>query len=465
MGAPASPRIRSPIPCRTLGITADTMLSLVQLLPFAASAVAFLAPSPYTVGPLTSSASKWATKVCDVTDYGAVADGATDFGPALLAAFNACKSGGVVNIPGGTFAMSTWQALSGGSAWAINHEGTIVRTGTAGGTMITVEDATDFEWYSSNGQGAIQGYGYQFHQDGEYGPRLVRLVDLDQFSFHDVRLVDSPAFHLTLDTCQNGEVYNTIVRGGNEGGLDGIDVWGFNIWVHDVEVTNKDECVTVKNPSNHLQIENVYCNWSGGCAIGSLGTDTDITKITYTNVYTQNSNQMLMLKSNGGDGSVSDSTFTNFIGHANAYSLDINAYWTEETLADGDGVLYTGLTFDNWKGDCADGAQRAPINVICPTGAPCDGLEITDFAMWTDEGSYEYYKCENAWGSGGCLRGGSAHTAFDVSTVTVTVAPTGYSAAYMPSDLSSGLGITTSIAIPPLPTTFFPGATPYSAIP
>lgn len=37
-----------------------------------------------------------------------------------------------------------------------------------------------------------------------------------------------------------------IIRGGNEGGLDGIDVWGLNLWIHDVEVTNKDECVTIK---------------------------------------------------------------------------------------------------------------------------------------------------------------------------------------------------------------------------
>jgi rhamnogalacturonan hydrolase len=56
----------------------------------------------------------------------------------------------------------------------------------------------------------------------------------------------APAFHLILDTCTGGEVYNLIIRGGNEGGLDGIDVWGFNIHIHDVEVTNKDECVTVK---------------------------------------------------------------------------------------------------------------------------------------------------------------------------------------------------------------------------
>jgi rhamnogalacturonan hydrolase len=54
------------------------------------------------------------------------------------------------------------------------------------------------------------------------------------------------AFHLILDTVTNGEIYNVIIRGGDEGGLDGIDVWGINVWIHDVEVTNKDECVTVK---------------------------------------------------------------------------------------------------------------------------------------------------------------------------------------------------------------------------
>jgi rhamnogalacturonan hydrolase len=41
-----------------------------------------------------------------------------------------------------------------------------------------------------------------------------------------------------------------IIRGGNEGGLDGIDVWGFNMHIHDIEVTNRDECVTVKASYN-----------------------------------------------------------------------------------------------------------------------------------------------------------------------------------------------------------------------
>lgn len=85
--------------------------------------------------------------------------------------------------------------------------------------------------------------------------------------------------------------------------------------------------------------------------------------------------------------------------------------------------------------------------------------------MWTDSGSYELYKCESAWGSGGCLRGGSAHTSFAVSTMTVTAAPSGYSAPKMASDLASGFPISSSIPIPSaIPTSFYPGAKPASAL-
>lgn len=102
--------------------------------------------SGYSIGPLTSSDAKWAVKVCDVTKYGAVADLSTDLGPPLLAAFTACAGGGIgecfsasfffkersqfeVNIPLGNYAMATWVTLSGGTAWGINLEGVIYRTG------------------------------------------------------------------------------------------------------------------------------------------------------------------------------------------------------------------------------------------------------------------------------------------------------------------------------------------------
>ncbi|RAO69458.1 uncharacterized protein BHQ10_005470 [Talaromyces amestolkiae] len=438
--------------------------SIILALSCASVALGQLADTTaYPIGPLTSSSDKWATKICDITKYGAVADGETDAGPAILAAFEACASGGVVNIPLGTFAMATWVTLSGGTAWAINLEGIIVRTGTAGGNMIYIEHSTDFEIYSSRGVGAIQGYGYQFHEQGEYGPRLLRLYDVTNFAIHDIALVDSPAFHLTLDTCNQGEVYNMIVRGGNEGGLDGIDLWGFDIWVHDVEVTNKDECVTVKNPSNHIQVENIYCNWSGGCSMGSLGNDTNISKILYNNIYTVNSNQMFMFKSNGGSGEVTEVTLQNFIGHENAYSFYINAYWSDLANQGGAGVLYNSITVNNWKGTCANGATRPPLYALCPSTNPCTNIIIENFDMWTESGSTEYYKCADAWGSGYCLHAGTQHTEYGTVTSTVTSAPSGYSATTMPGQLTAGLGITTPIAIPTVPNSFYPGATPATA--
>jgi len=192
------------------------------------------------VGPTTSLASKNATKVCDITTYGAVADGTTDISTALNDAFTACKAGGVVVIPAGDFALANWVTLSGGTGWALQLDGIVYRTGTAGGNMIMIEHGQDFELFSSTGKGAVQGYGYKFHVDGNMdGPRILRLYEMTDFSIHDIMLIDSPLFHLSLDTCDKGELYNMVVRGGNEGGLDGIDIWSTNIWVHDVEVTNK----------------------------------------------------------------------------------------------------------------------------------------------------------------------------------------------------------------------------------
>jgi hypothetical protein len=48
--------------------------------------------------------------------------------------------------------------------------------------------------------------------------------------------------------------------------------------------------------------------------MGSLSTGTNISDITYRNIYTWSSNQMYMIKSNGGDGTVSNVLLENFIG-------------------------------------------------------------------------------------------------------------------------------------------------------
>lgn len=192
-----------------------------------------------SVGPSTSYSSKANNKVCNILDYGGVADNSTDIGPAISSAWDECKTGGVVHIPSGDYALESWVLLKNGKSCAIMLDGIIYRAGSDGGNMIFVEHTSDFELFSAASKGAVQGSGYEFHSKGSAdGPRILRLYDVSEFSVHDIALVDAPAFHFSLDTCSNGEVYNMAIRGGDLGGLDGIDVWSNNVWIHDVRKVN-----------------------------------------------------------------------------------------------------------------------------------------------------------------------------------------------------------------------------------
>jgi rhamnogalacturonan hydrolase len=228
-------------------------------------------------------------------------------------------------------------------------------------------------------------------------------------------------------------------------------------------ITNKDECVTVKSPSTNLLIENIYCNWSGGCGMGSLGADTAISKIKYKNVYTWKSNQMMMIKANGGSGYVEDVVFENFSGHGNAYAFDIDQYWTSMKAISGNGVQLSNITAKNWRGTQANGAQRGPVKVVCADKAPCTDINVSDIQMWTETGSKNVNICRSGYGSGECLKK-SGTAAYAAVTSTVTTAPTAYSAASMKENLKTAFGTASSIPIPTLPASYYPNTPPISKL-
>lgn len=135
-------------------------------------------------------------------------------------------------------------------------------------------------------------------------------------------------------------------------------------------------------------------------------------------------------------------------------------------------IQYADIVFSiqisNWTGTCADGDQRGPVKVMCADGAPCTGIDITDFAIWTESGDSQWYSCESAYTSLDeapfCLQKGSSGDAYSATTATVTTAPTGYSAPTMPDDLKTAFGTTASIPIPTFPASFYPNVAPYSTI-
>ena len=142
-------------------------LKMKNALLWAVSAAALVAAQlSGPVGPTTSREAKAAKKVCNIANYGGVASPEKDNSAAITKAWDDCKNGGQVLVPSGTFGLDKWVDLSGGKGVSINLEGVISRmsNGTAGGNMIAVQDTDDFEFFSGNSKGAIQGKGYEFHK-------------------------------------------------------------------------------------------------------------------------------------------------------------------------------------------------------------------------------------------------------------------------------------------------------------
>ncbi|KAK7516925.1 RGase B [Phyllosticta citriasiana] len=417
------------------------------------------------VGPKTTIEQKKGVKICDVTQFGAKADKSTDLGPALYKAHDACKTGGVIVIPKGDFAMATWVKLAGGAAWALQLDGIIYRTGTKVDNMIMIEHSRDVEVFSSTGEGAIQGNGFEFHKSNSRqgtGPRLMRFWDISDFSFHDVKLVDAPSFSLVIDTCSDGEIYNLVIRNAYIGGTDGIDVWGTNLWIHDCMITNKDECVTIKSPSKFILVESIHCNWSGGCGMGSLPANTDISNIHYKNIYTVKSNAMFIIKSKGGGGKVSAITLENFIGQSNAYGLNVDSNWMGQRPVAGSGVQISGVVATNWRGTMANGAERGFLKAVC-ANAPCTGIRLDDVVMGSEQGNQHRIECQSSYGEGGCLKPGTGGS-YPSNAQLVDAPASGFDAPTLASDLTEDPGGSLPIAIPPFPNMFFPNIMPLKAL-
>jgi rhamnogalacturonan hydrolase len=129
---------------------------------------------------------------------------------------------------------------------------------------------------------------------------------------------------------------------------------------------------------------------------------------------------MMLLKSNGGSGALFNAVFRNFTGHSNADTLNIDAYWASKETLPGEGVEYYDIVFQNWAGSCLDGTQRPPIKLTCPPTIPCS-LNIEDFNVWSEAGTSQLYKCQNAYGLGACMNQFAGNGAY-TTTMTVAVA-------------------------------------------
>ncbi|QRV80549.1 polygalacturonase [Ceratobasidium sp. AG-Ba] len=252
----------------------------------------------------------------------------------------------------------------------------------------------------------------------------------NNFAVHDLLLVDSPSFHLVVNDAVNAEVYRVTIRGGNQGGLDGVDISGTNYHVHHIEVTNRDECVCVKSPSKRATIENIRCNQSGGMSMGSLKDGSAIENILIQNVESYQVTNAFMLKTYPGGqkpGFVRNVLLRNFTNIDVTYNAYITQYWQNSYVANASNVQLSNITFEGWHGTVNNGAQRGSVVMIGSDTNPPVDINVKDFNFWTTNGRKVVNKCGSVYGSGHCIKQLSdpdTPTSYPTILETITAPPT-----------------------------------------
>ncbi|RAL68227.1 hypothetical protein DID88_008930 [Monilinia fructigena] len=441
----------------------------------------------YAVGPTTPLSEK--TVECNILTLNPTFNPLTDdVSIPITNTFTSCvqkNAGSRLIVPAGNYTLKSIIVLSNGTNWAFQLDGLItaqyfanytgyevpyvvprerILEGFAGVELlnstingegdgeflqnfIVIVNAVDFEFYSSNGLGAIQGQGYLYRISGNINrPRLLRLISPINASVHDLLLIDSPKFHFVFDFGENIEVYHLTIRGANLGSYDGIDAIGTNYWIHDNEVTNRDECVSVKSPSHHALVENLVCNQVGsGISIGSLNVSAEISNIHARNIAVLGGNSVSFIKTYpGGSGYVKNILWENFRSKASLYGVNINQYWQKTTTPDDGAVALSNITFRNFSGSIANGVARPPLYLIASDYAPAVDITVKDVTIWTEAGSSVVNKISNIFGSGDNVYGANdgivslasgedAKSKTYTSTFTITSKPTGWATPTWPA--------------------------------
>jgi hypothetical protein len=213
-----------------------------------------------------------ASTVFDITDYGAVADGRTDSGPAIQAAIDAASGagGGIVRVPAAAHPFVAGLLVLKSNVNLRVEAGAVLQplpygsyqpeiygqVAPPGGTPVpythwlTADGATNIEL---SGTGTIDGNGFgwwlAFMADTgtPHRPYLIKLSNCTNVYAHDVLLTNSPMFHFVPSACNNVTIDGLrIVAPNNSPNTDAIDPSGKNILIENCHLDVGDDDIVMK---------------------------------------------------------------------------------------------------------------------------------------------------------------------------------------------------------------------------
>ena len=159
-------------------------------------------------------------------------------------------------------------------------------------------------------------------QLGEFRQNLLVMGSVSDVVIEYMIFKDAPLYTLYLRDMYNLKIRYTSItarRTEREGhgiydlsafNTDDIDVSGYNVHFHDVDVWNQDDCIAVKDGSEDMLFERITASGLG-LTIGSIGGST-VRNITFKDSLLYKSYKGIHMKfREGGGGLIRDITFEN----------------------------------------------------------------------------------------------------------------------------------------------------------
>ncbi len=210
---------------------------------------------------------------------------------------------------------------------------------------------------------------------------------------------------------------------------DGFDVTGKNVYMHDLNIWNDDDCISVKDGSENMLFERI--NASGlGLVIGSIG-GSRVNNITFRNSYMRNTFKGIYLKTRWSDSGP--------VGEAASIS----------------NILYENITIDGseqwaiWIGPAQQTGQPCPLYWPAVEKSEC---LMSGYQTWTNITLRNIY-INNTRNSPGVLLGNSSNPMKNVVFDNVVVTNAGDKpwgdAYYQPCEGIEGIAMGNTWPVPP----------------
>jgi polygalacturonase len=249
-----------------------------------------------------------------ITDYAGTGDGMTDNTGALQAAIDAAgkAGGGTVEVPAGEFLCGPIHLLS--DVELHLNDSAVLRMlpikSYPGGTTDPRNfiDGADLHDIAITGSGTIDGQGtdwWPFARDKTAKrPRMIALSGCNRVLIENVKLLDSPMFHIAI----GGKSENITVRGVNiranpstdpvhpGHNTDACDVTAHHVLIKDCDVSVGDDNFTCSGGTSDVLITHCTYGYGHGVSIGSH-TAGEISNITVEDCTFKNTECGIRIKS------------------------------------------------------------------------------------------------------------------------------------------------------------------------